>query len=90
MYNTRGLRRIGAAAVDLAYLACGRFDVFFEYSLSAWDMAAGAILIQEAGGIVTDFQGGDNYLFGKELVAATPLLFEEIAKVVKDHFYPEI
>ncbi len=88
MFNTRGIRRIGAAAVDLAYVACGRFDVFFEYSLCAWDMAAGAFLIQEAGGKVSDFQGGENYLFGKELVAGNALLFEEMAKVVKGNFYP--
>lgn len=90
MFNTRGIRRIGAAAVDLAYVAAGRFDAFFEYSLSAWDMAAGILLIEEAGGIVTDFQGGDNYLYGKEVVAANPLVFKEIAEVVKGNFYPEL
>ncbi len=69
MRETRGIRRLGSAAVDLAYVACGRFDGFFEYSLHPWDVAAGALLVEEAGGRVTDFSGGDNYLFGKEIVA---------------------
>ena len=88
MFNTRGIRRIGSAAVDLAYVACGRFDAYFEYSLSPWDLAAGAFIVQEAGGLVTDFQGGDNYLYGKELMVGNPLVFDELAKVVKDNFYP--
>lgn len=70
--NTRGLRRCGAAAVDLAYVACGRFDGFYEYSLSAWDMAAGVLLIKEAGGQVSDFWGGDDYLFGKKYHCRKP------------------
>lgn len=69
MQSTHGLRRMGSAAVDLAYVACGRFEGFFEYGLNAWDVAAGVLLVQEAGGIVTDFQGGNDYLFGKSIVA---------------------
>ena len=72
----------------MAYVACGRFDAYFEYSLSPWDLAAGAFIVQEAGGLVTDFQGGDNYLYGKELMVGNPLVFDELAKVVKDNFYP--
>ena len=67
--HSHGLRRGGSAAVDLAYVACGRYDAFFEYNLSPWDVAAGILLIQEAGGTVTDFTGGDSMLFGKQIVA---------------------
>ena len=84
--STRGVRRCGAAAVDLAYVACGRFDGFYEYSLSAWDMAAGVILIQEAGGEVSDFFGGDNYLFGKNIIAGNPDIFKQISEVVGPKF----
>lgn len=84
--NTRGIRRMGAAAVDLAYVACGRFDGFFEYSLQPWDVAAGAFLIQEAGGIITDFSGGDNYLFGNETIAASPAIHAAMLEVVKKAF----
>lgn len=83
MTQVRGLRRFGSAALDLAYTACGRFDGFFEYSLSPWDVAAGAFLVQQAGGTVTDFVGGRNYLLGKTIVAASlythPKLQAEIA-----------
>jgi myo-inositol-1(or 4)-monophosphatase len=74
MKGTRGVRRLGSAALDLAYTACGRFDAYFEYSLAPWDVAAGAFLVQEAGGIVTDFGGGENYIFGKEIMASNPAL----------------
>ncbi len=73
--NTRGIRRMGAAAVDLVYLAAGRFDFFFEYNLKPWDVAAGSYIVQRAGGVVCDFTQGDNYLFGKEIVASNPFLF---------------
>jgi myo-inositol-1(or 4)-monophosphatase len=68
-HKTRGIRRLGSAAVDLCYVACGRFDCFFEYSLSPWDVAGGALVVKEAGGKVTDFSGGENWLMGKEIVA---------------------
>ena len=70
MQGTHGLRRMGSAAVDLAYVACGRFQGFFEYNLNAWDVAAGAFIVQQAGGQVTDFKGGSDYLFGREIVAS--------------------
>lgn len=70
MKNTQGVRRIGSAAVDLAYTACGRFEGFFEFNLSPWDVAAGALLVEEAGGFVSDFSGGKNFIFGKEIIAA--------------------
>lgn len=64
-----GLRRLGSAALDLAYVAAGRLDVFFEMDLNPWDVAAGSLLVQEAGGRVTDFQGGVDYLWGRSIVA---------------------
>ncbi len=73
MQKTHGLRRLGSAAVDLAYVACGRFEGFFEFNLNAWDVAAGAFIVQQAGGKVTDFKGGDNYVFGREIIAAGPV-----------------
>ncbi|MBX2965303.1 MAG: inositol monophosphatase [Cyclobacteriaceae bacterium] len=68
--KTHGIRRLGSAAMDLAYVASGKMDGFFEYNLNAWDVAAGAFIVQQAGGKVTDFSGGDNFLYGGELVAA--------------------
>jgi myo-inositol-1(or 4)-monophosphatase len=68
--NTHGVRRLGSAATDLAYVACGRYDGFYEYNLSPWDVAAGALIVQQAGGKVTDFKGGNNFVFGREIVAA--------------------
>jgi myo-inositol-1(or 4)-monophosphatase len=85
MRKTHGLRRLGAAAVDLAYVAAGRFEGFYEYNLNSWDMAAGVLLIQEAGGIVTDFSGGDNYLFGGDIVAGCPV-HRELLAVIKEIF----
>jgi myo-inositol-1(or 4)-monophosphatase len=80
--NTHGVRRLGSAATDLAYIACGRYDAFYEYNLNPWDLAAGTFLIQQAGGKSTDFSGGSNYLFGKELVAGNNHIFDEFLKVV--------
>jgi len=74
MTNARGVRRLGSAATDLAYVACGRFDSFWEYDLKPWDVAAGALIVKEAGGVVTDFNGGSNYLFGGEIIASNALL----------------
>ncbi|TAK44266.1 MAG: inositol monophosphatase [Saprospiraceae bacterium] len=89
MKNTQGLRRFGAAAVDLAWVACGRFDAFFEYGLSPWDLAAGALIVQEAGGNVSDFRRGSNYLFGEELVAANPAVYGEVMAAVEAAFSPQ-
>lgn len=69
MQSTHGLRRMGSAAVDLAYVACGRFEGFFEYNLNVWDVAAGCLLVTEAGGTVTDFNGGTDFLFGRQIIA---------------------
>ncbi len=77
MRHTHGVRRIGAAAADLCYLACGRVDAFFEYNLNPWDVAAGALIIQEAGGTVSDFSGGNNWLFEKEIACTNGLINKE-------------
>lgn len=84
MIETRGMRRMGSAAVDLAYVACGRFDGFFEHALHAWDIAAGIILVKEAGGKVCDFKGSDNYLFGREIIAANSNYFPAFFKKVNE------
>ena len=75
MKTCAGVRRAGAAALDLAYVACGRLDGFWELGLSPWDMAAGALLIQEAGGLVGDLQGEQTYLQSGDIAAATPKIF---------------
>lgn len=80
--NTRGVRRMGSAAVDLAYVACGRFEAFFEYSLNPWDVAAGAFLVEQAGGKVSDFKGGGNWLHGKEMLAASEKTFSQVKEIV--------
>jgi myo-inositol-1(or 4)-monophosphatase len=86
MRNTHGIRRIGAAAADLCFLACGRVDAFFEYNLSPWDVAAGALIVQEAGGTVSDFRGGDNWLFGKEVCSTNGHLEKEFSELIRKYF----
>jgi myo-inositol-1(or 4)-monophosphatase len=86
MQKTHGVRRIGAAAADLCYLACGRVDAFFEYNLNAWDVAAGSLIIEEAGGTVTDFKGGNNFLFGKEIMCTNGLVMHEFEEAIMTHF----
>lgn len=81
--QTHGIRRLGSAAIDLAYVACGRMEGFFEYNLKPWDVAGGTFILQQAGGKVTDFSGGDNYIFGGELCAAGHV-HAEMLKVIKD------
>ncbi len=80
------MRRAGSAALDLAYLACGRCEGFFEIGLSPWDVAAGALMITEAGGIVTDFNGGNNYLSTGNIVAGAPVIHGELLGEVKKVF----
>lgn len=81
--KSQGIRRLGSAAVDLAYVACGRFDIFFEHSLNPWDVAAGAFLAKQAGAAVTDFSGGNNYLFGREIIACPPAVLKEFQNLVR-------
>jgi myo-inositol-1(or 4)-monophosphatase len=87
MEKTRGIRRLGSAATDLAYVACGRFDAFYEYSLHPWDVAAGVLIVQEAGGAVTDFEGGDNYIFGKEIIASNGYIHQELSTIISKNFH---
>lgn len=86
MKKTHGLRRMGSAAVDLVYVACGRFEGFFEYNLHPWDVAAGIIIVQQAGGIVTDFSGQNNALFGRQIIAANQV-HQEMLEVIKNSWY---
>ncbi len=81
--NTHGIRRLGSAAIDLAYVACGRIEGYFEYNLNAWDVAAGALIVQQAGGKVTDFKGGNDYLFGGELCAGNNNIHGEMLDLVQ-------
>lgn len=85
MKKSRGLRRMGSAAADLVYVAAGRFNAFFEHALHAWDVAAGAFILQQAGGKVTDFNGGEDWLFGGEIVAASNNYFPEFYEIVNRH-----
>jgi myo-inositol-1(or 4)-monophosphatase len=85
MHRARGVRRLGSAALDLAYTAMGRFDGFFEINLSPWDVAAGTLIIQEAGGTVTDFFGEDNHLFGKMIVATNGRIHAEMLSVIQQY-----
>jgi len=77
-----GIRRAGSAALDLAYVAAGRLDGFWELGLSPWDVAAGALIIQEAGGLVSDTGGGENYLHGGSIVAGNPKIFKLLLQTV--------
>ena len=83
--DTAGIRRAGAASLDLAYIAAGRLDGFWELGLQKWDMAAGVLLIQEAGGIVTDLEGGDKYLESGNILAANPRLHQILRGVIEPH-----
>ena len=85
MIQCRDIRRPGSAALDLCYVACGRYDGFFEFGLSSWDMAAGALIIEEAGGIVDDLKGKQDYLNTGDIVAATPKLFREFVQLIRKH-----
>lgn len=89
MHETQGVRRPGSAAYDLACVAAGRFDGFYEYGLSPWDVAAGILIIQEAGGIVTDWKNGSDYLFGQRIVTGNPNMHSYILKSIEASIRPE-
>jgi len=90
MHKTAGIRRPGAAALDLANVAAGRMDGFWEIGLSPWDMAAGALMVQEAGGLVGDLQGNDGYLEKGMIVAANPKIFPQMLHVIASHLTPAL
>jgi myo-inositol-1(or 4)-monophosphatase len=81
--KTQGLRRTGSAALDLCYVAAGRFDGFWEVQLNPWDMAAGSVIVKEAGGRLTDFSGKDLSIYGQELVASNGPIHEAMLQVLK-------
>jgi len=72
--------------LDLAYVACGRFDGFYEYSLNPWDVSAGALIVEEAGGIVTDFKGGIDYLYGRQIVASNGKIHHAMLEIINKYF----
>ena len=82
---TRGVRRPGSAATDMAWTACGRFDAFYEYGLAPWDVAAGMILVTEAGGQCTDFTNGDDPIGTKELLCGTPAIHAALLPVIQKY-----
>jgi myo-inositol-1(or 4)-monophosphatase len=85
MAETAGLRRPGAAALDLAYVAAGYYDGFWEVGLNPWDVAAGSLLIVEAGGLVGDLSGEGDYLYGGEVIAANPRIFAQMVKILASY-----
>jgi myo-inositol-1(or 4)-monophosphatase len=88
--DTSGVRRAGSAALDLAHVACGRFDGFWEFGLKPWDMAAGCLLIQEAGGLVSDMRGGSNYFESGNVVTGNPKIHAEMLSRIAPHLTAEI
>ena len=85
MDAAHGVRRFGSAALDLAHVAAGQLDVFFEFNLQPWDVAAGSLLVQEAGGTVTDFQGGNDYIYGRQMLASNGHLHQPMMELMQ-HF----
>lgn len=81
--DTAGIRRAGSAALDLAYVAAGRLDGFWEFGLNPWDIAAGCLIVGEAGGLVGDFNGGHNYLNSGNVVCGGPKVFKQILKTIR-------
>lgn len=86
MKSCHGLRRLGSAAVDLAYTACGRFEAFYEYNLNPWDIAAGVVIVRQAGGNVVNFKGGDEVLNTRELLATNGKITGEMLSTIQKYF----
>jgi myo-inositol-1(or 4)-monophosphatase len=87
MKSCHGLRRMGSAAVDLAYTACGRFESFYEYNLNSWDIAAGIVIVKQAGGDVVNFSGGSEVINSRELLATNGKITAEMLEMIKKHFF---
>lgn len=87
--HSHGARRLGSAATDLVYVACGRADAFYQIGLSPWDVAAGAFIVRQAGGRVTDFRGGEDYVFGRSVVATAPGVWDEVFGLVAGETFNE-
>jgi myo-inositol-1(or 4)-monophosphatase len=90
MRDTAGIRRPGSAALDFAYVACGRYDGFWELGLSIWDFAAGALLVKEAGGVVSDIAGGDRYLETGNVITAGVRLHGDMVKAIRPHLSEQL
>lgn len=90
MQRAPGVRRAGAAALDLAYVAAGRLDGFWEFGLSPWDIAAGALLVIEAGGLVGDLEGNDGYMESGNVLAGNPKVFAQMVQLMAPHLPPEL
>lgn len=87
--NVQGVRRPGAASYDLCCVAAGRFDGFYEYSLNPWDVGAASLIVQEAGGIVTDWEGSENWLFGERIIAGNPDIHTYLLNAIQKTFTNE-
>ncbi|GAB3542035.1 inositol monophosphatase family protein [Pontibacter brevis] len=88
MAKSHGIRRLGSAALDLAYVAAGRCEGFFEYNLNPWDVAGGTIIVQEAGGKLSKFTADGDYVFGREIVASNRNIHSEMLETIKEHWKP--
>jgi myo-inositol-1(or 4)-monophosphatase len=86
LYRSHGVRRLGSAAIDLAWVACGRLEAFYEYGLAPWDVAAGAFLVEQAGGKVSDFSNNSDYVHGKELIASNGAIHQELLGIIRQYF----
>ena len=86
MKCTQGIRRIGSASVDMYYVACARFEVFYEYGLKHWDVSAGTLIVKEAGGKVSDFGGGNNPIFGRTIIASNAKLHKPFSAILQKYF----
>jgi len=86
MRSCHGLRRLGSAAVDLVYTACGRFEAFYEYNLNAWDIAAGVVIVRQAGGEAVNFKGGSEVMDTRELLATNGKITSEMLQIIQKHF----
>ncbi len=89
MTTVQGVRRPGAASYDLCCVACGRFEGFYEYALNPWDVGAAALIVQEAGGTVSDWSGGSDWLFGKRIVAGNPMAHKFLLDEIANYFDEE-
>jgi len=85
-HHTHGVRRGGSAAIDICYTAAGVFDAFWEQSLHVWDVAAGVIIAMESGCKVSDFNGGSNYLYGKEIIVSSPNIYDEFYHLIHENY----
>lgn len=88
MEKTHGVRRPGSAAWDFCNVACGRYEGFYEYGLSPWDVAAGALIIREAGGIISDWKGGEDWIFGQRVIGGNPVIHSFLKEEIAKHFEP--